>query len=146
MLVEDLDGLAGDQGRIHEHQGPVGAYNVSGSLQVDGFAFRQAATDGQRNLKGKARSAPTFGISRPLHLHKSALEGRSRLLLRIVARTRLKNKFFDDLGLPEPFLGLGIYLHMERGDHGVRELLRASFAATVPCGGFSVAVEVYEGA
>src|SRR6266702_56038 len=108
MVVENFDGLSGNQGCIHEHQGPVGAYNVSGSLQVDGFAFRQTATDGQRNLKRKARSAPAFGISRPLH--RSALEGRSRLLALIVSRTRLKNKFFDDLGLPEPFLGLGIYL------------------------------------
>jgi hypothetical protein len=67
MLVENSDGLARNQRCIHENQGAVGAYNVSGGFQVNRFAFGQAATHRQRNLKGEASRTPTFGIASSLH-------------------------------------------------------------------------------
>src|SRR5713226_4495747 len=77
MLVENFDGLAGDQRSIHEYQGAVGGHDVSGGFQVDSFAFRQAATYRQRNLKGNTRSAPALGIASSLH--KATWKGHSRL-------------------------------------------------------------------
>ena len=77
MLVENFDGLAGDQWSIHEHQGTVSGNDVGGGLEVDGFAFWQAATHRQRNLERKACSAPAFWITSSLH--KATWKGHSRL-------------------------------------------------------------------
>ncbi|SRR6266851_1484530 len=71
MLVEDFDDLPGDQRGVHEHQCPMGAHDVGRGPKVDRFAFGQAATHRQRNLKGKARGAPTLGISSSLHKTRS---------------------------------------------------------------------------
>src|SRR5713226_10725370 len=92
MLVEDFDDLAGNQRGIHKHKGPVGTHDVGGGLEVDGFAFGQAAAHRQRNLKGKARGTPTFGIASSLH--KAALEGGTRGYGRNTATIPVKRQVF----------------------------------------------------
>ena len=67
-FIENADALTRNQGRIHEQKGPVCANHVSGGLQINGFAFGEAATHLQRNLKGKTDRAPTFWVTGSLHL------------------------------------------------------------------------------
>jgi len=67
MFVENFDGLARNQRRVHEHQGTVGADDISRGLQVNRFTFRQTAAHCQRYLKRKARGTPTFWIAGSLH-------------------------------------------------------------------------------
>ncbi len=74
-LIENANALAGNEGRIHEQKGAVGADDVSGSLQVNGFAFGEAAAHLYRDLKGQPDCSPTLRIAGSLH--KKALEERT---------------------------------------------------------------------
>src|SRR5258708_26862642 len=66
-FIENADVLTGNQGRIHEQKGPVRADHVSRGLQINGFAFGQAATHLKGNLKGKSNRAPTLRVACSLH-------------------------------------------------------------------------------
>jgi len=54
MSLNDRTVLARDQRCIHENKVLIGLTDVSGGLQVEGFAFGQAATHRQRNLRSVA--------------------------------------------------------------------------------------------
>jgi len=66
-LVENTDVLPRDEGRIHQQQGPVGAYHVRGGLQINGFALGQAAAHFHGDLKRQPNRAPTLRVSGSLH-------------------------------------------------------------------------------
>ncbi len=66
-LIENTDVLPGDEGRIHKQEGSVGAHHVSGSLQINGFAFGEAATYFHWDLERQPNRAPTFRVSSSLH-------------------------------------------------------------------------------
>src|SRR6266704_3300619 len=66
-LIENTDVLPGNEGRIHKQEGSVGAHHVSGSLQINGFAFGEAATYFHWDLERQPNRAPTFRVSSSLH-------------------------------------------------------------------------------
>ncbi len=66
-FIENANILAGDERRIHEQKSAVGADNVSGGLQVDGFALGEAAADLHGNLQGEADGSTTLWVAGSLH-------------------------------------------------------------------------------
>src|SRR5207253_2125461 len=67
LVVVVLAEAGGNEGRIHKQEGSVGAHHVSGSLQINGFAFGEAATYFHWDLERQPNRAPTFRVSSSLH-------------------------------------------------------------------------------
>ena len=67
-FIEDADILPWDQRRIHEQKGTVRADDISRGLQINGFAFGEAATHPHGNLEGKPNRAATFWVTGSLHM------------------------------------------------------------------------------
>jgi len=66
-LIENANALARDERCIHEEKGAVGADNVGGGLQVDGFAFGEAAAHLHGDLQWEADGSATLWVAGSLH-------------------------------------------------------------------------------
>ncbi len=75
----------------------MGAYHVSGSLQINGFAFGEAATHLHWNLERQSDRAPTFRVSGSLHKDAFAMGHWDRV--EMVPRKAKKGKENKDLAL-----------------------------------------------
>lgn len=98
-FIEDANALAGDERRIHEQESTVGADDVRGCLQVDGFAFGEAAAHLHGDLKRQAYSPAPFWVAGSLH--KKYLGRTLPVSGEIVTRKVTEGKGNNDLVLLE---------------------------------------------